>query len=574
MEGRNDFREVQPLPNLRRNNIMSTWNMRSIITLLFIAGSLHAQPALKLIDVLEPIFPDSNAIKRFDRHYQADFPSGTVADVHVLLTAQPGESFTISADLNGSRLPDSCWSQLLDVPVEQNTGLDSRTEMFTNQHNPYVIRRAPFRVYEALQPLSTATVKAMNTYTAFRLSVPPGMLAVPGSYHIEINASGKNWEQKGLFRATVHHIRLPKLNKSTFFYTNWFSLAQMEEKHGLSRWSKEWHAMLDRYAAVMAYGRQNCIIIPAELISVSDGRITLDEGRMASFIDIFRRHGFRYFESPHLMYRGDEDDWGDPELKVYLTKRRYGTAEGKKDVETIVTLVRDFTSKYGLTHGWLQHISDEPTAVQARCYKEVVAQVRSIYPEIRIMEATSDRDTLAGAVDIWCPTIDDFQKNESFFRGREQQNEEVLVYTCLIPGGKWLNRLIDQERLRQVYFGWGAAHYNTSGYLHWGLNQYLTSDPFNTSVVHHPSPIATANNFLPAGDTHIIYPGSAGPLSSTRFEAFRIGIEDFELLQMLKQKDGRKAAELILRIFKDYTDYNTDVSVYRETRKELLEALQ
>ena len=99
--------------------------------------------------------------------------------------------------------------------------------------------------------------------------------------------------------------------------------------------------MLDIYAAMMAYGRQNCIIIPAELISVTDGRISLDEKQMLGFVEVFRRHGFQYFESPHLMYRGDEDDWGDPELKVYLTKRRYGTAEAKKDVDTIVTLIKE-----------------------------------------------------------------------------------------------------------------------------------------------------------------------------------------------------------------------------------------
>jgi hypothetical protein len=236
-------------------------------------------------------------------------------------------------------------------------------------------------------------------------------------------------------------------------------------------------------------------------------------------------------------------------------------------------LTRNFASQHGLTGNWLQHISDEPTAVQAQCYKEVVKQVRSVYPEIRIMEATSDRDTLAGAVDIWCPTIDDFQKNEAFFRSREQQNEKVLVYTCLTPGGKWLNRLLDQERLRQVYFGWGAARYGTYGYLHWGLNQYLVADPFNQSVVHHPSPVATPNNFLPAGDSHILYPGSTGPLSSTRFEACRIGIEDFELLQMLKKNDAAKASELIRQVFRDYTDYSTDVSVYRAARKALLDAL-
>jgi hypothetical protein len=399
------------------------------------------------------------------------------------------------------------------------------------------------------------------------------MLATPGSYRIDITAQGTHWSQQGVFVATIHHTRLPRLSESSFFYTNWFSLAQMEEKHALTRWSKEWYAMLDIYAAMMARGRQNCIIVPAELISVTDGRISLDEQQMHAFIETFRRHGFQYFESPHLMYRGDEDDWGDPELKVYLTRRRYETPEAKKDVETIVTLIRDFTSRYNLTHNWLQHISDEPTAVQAQSYREVVRQVRSIYPEIRIMEATSDRDTLAGAVDIWCPTIDDFQKNEAFFRSREHLNEKVLVYTCLIPGGKWLNRLLDQERLRQVYFGWGASRYNTFGYLHWGLNQYVMKDPFAQSVVHHPSPIATPNNFLPAGDTHILYPGPAGPLSSTRFEAFRMGVEDFELLQILQRKDPAKAAEVIRMVFRDYTDYSTDVRVYRAARRELLQGL-
>jgi hypothetical protein len=344
----------------------------------------------------------------------------------------------------------------------------------------------------------------------------------------------------------------------------------MEEKEHVVRWSPEWFSMLDRYAALMAHGRQNCIIVSEELLSVANGRITLDERRLSDFVDVFRRHGFKYFESPHLMYRGDDDNWADPELKVVLTKRRYGTPEGKRDVDTIIALVRSFTSRHGLKDRWLQHISDEPTAVQAACYREVVRQVRSIDPEIKVIEAVSDRDTLAGSVDIWCPTIDEFQRNASFFRHRRDLGEEVLVYTCLIPGGRWLNRLLDQERLREVYFGWGAAAYNTSGFLHWGLNQYMVPDPFQQSVVHHPSPVATANNFLPAGDSHIIYPG---PLSSTRFEAQRVGIEDFELLQLLKKKNKARAEALIAEVFRSYIDYSTDIRQYRKTRRALLEAL-
>jgi hypothetical protein len=136
-----------------------------------------------------------------------------------------------------------------------------------------------------------------------------------------------------------------------------------------------------------------------------------------------------------------------------------------------------------------------------------------------------------------------------------------------------MNRLLDQERLRLVYFGWAAALNGTMGYLHWGLNSYSVPDPFEQSVLHHPSPIATPNNFLPAGDTHIIYPGNDGPLSSTRFEAFRVGVEDFELLSLLAGRDPARRVSLIQEVYRTYTEYSKEVSHYRKTRKALLEAL-
>ena len=286
----------------------------------------------------------------------------------------------------------------------------------------------------------------------------------------------------------------------------------------------------------------------------------------------FRNKGFKYFEAPHLMNRGDNDDWSDPELKVVLTKKRYYKEAGKKDIETLMQLIYEFVTSNNLENNWLQHISDEPTSVNAKCYQDIAKQIKQICPEVKVMEATNDRDGLAGAVDIWCPLINDFQENESFFREREKHNEKVLVYTCLIPGGEWLNRTLDMEKLRQVYFGWGASFYNTSGYLHWGLNQYY-ANPFKQSVVHHPAPGASANNFLPAGDTHIIYPSEEGPLSSVRFEAHRLGIEDYELLQKLKKTNKKQYEKLINKLFRSYTDYNLSVLDYRKTKRRLLNYL-
>ena len=547
---------------------------KSIISfsiLLLISHAICAQ--LWLADPLDPIYPDINELGDYSSKWKVDYPQGAPANVHVLIKIPKDKNFTVSASKDGNVLNNKVWSRLIDVPVEQNTGLDSRTEQFINKTNPYVIRRAPFRIFEVIQPINDEKNLSTSNFTALRLSVPSSLLQEKGIHKIKIKVEAEGFKEEGMFLIKIHPVILPKLSESQFFYTNWFNLSQMEEKHELERWSEPWFSMLNKYAELMAHGRQNSITIPHELIKLENDKIILEEDKMIRFIDVFREHGFKYFEAPHLMNRGDGDDWGDPELKVALTKRRYYKENGKKDIDNLMNLISDFVISNNLTGNWLQHIADEPTSVNGGCYKDVVNQVRKIYPEIQIMEATNDRDSIAGAIDIWCPLINDFQENESFFREREKQGEKILVYTCLTPGGKWLNRTLDMEKLRQVYFGWGAAFYNTNGYLHWGLNQYH-GDPFQQSVVKHPSPVASANNYLPAGDTHIIYPGKDGPLSSIRFESHRMGCEDYDLLQILKSQDLKVYDKLIKNLFRSYTDYNLSIPEYRKTKKKLIKSIK
>jgi len=542
-----------------------------LLLFLLFANVLSAQ--LWLVDPLEAIYPDQNDLHKYSKEWKADFAMNGIADVHILIKTAIGETVTLSASLNGQDLDLSAWNQLIAVPVEENTGLDSRTEQFTNQLNPHVIRRAPFHVFEVIQPLSGNKIKTSSNFTALHLSIPLEQLGAPGTYEVNIKVDSKILSEKGRFKIRIHPAHLPQLKESRFFYTNWFNLSKMEAQHKLERWSKPWFEMLEKYAQLMAHGRQNCIIIPGELIRYENEKFILEEEKMLRFIEVFRRKGFQYFESPHLLNRGENDDWGNPEFTIALTKRGYYSAEGKKDIETLVKLIQDFAKNNGLTENWLQHIADEPTEVNAACYRDVVSQAKNIFPEIQIMEATNNRDSLVGAIDIWCPLINDFQENESFFRQREKKGEKVLVYSCLIPGGPWLNRTLDMERLRQVYFGWGAAHYQTGGYLHWGLNQYY-ANPFEQSVIKHPSPIASANNYLPAGDTHVVYPGKSGPLSSIRFEAHRIGIEDYEMLFDLKQQNPKRAKKLVGKLFQSYTDYNLNLKDYRKTRKKLIKSLK
>ena len=172
-------------------------------------------------------------------------------------------------------------------------------------------------------------------------------------------------------------------------------------------------------------------------------------------------------------------------------------------------------------------------------------------------------------MDIWCPQAQHFQKDRRRFAAQQALGDRVWFYTCCFPGGPWLNRLLDEELLRPCLFGWGAALYGLDGFLHWGLNHYKSfQDPFQQSVVDHGG-----HNELPAGDTHIVYPGRGGPWSSLRLEAQREGTEDYELLRELKQRSPRRAAQILGRVIRGFDDYTKSAAVLRQARRALLEAL-
>ena len=539
-------------------------------TILFFFSAISIAQDVGFSNILDEVYPDKNNLK-FYKNYSIDSPKNTIYNINLVVKSELNS--VIKVDYKSDSFNKIIFSEVLDVPVEQNTGLDSRTERFKGNVNPYVIRRAPFRIFEIIKPIKSSMLISKSNFSLINIKIPIDKNLNLDKHQIDFTVHINDQKFSLKLKIHIHDIIIPELEKSNFFYTNWFNLSKMEEYHQLERWSTDWYIMLDKYAKLMAYGRQNCVKIPGELIYIENDEIFLNEERMMSFINVFLKYGFKYFESPHLLDRGKNDDWGNPELITKLRDVGYYSEEGKKEINDVALKIKEFTEKYNLTDKWLQHIADEPTSVNAQCYIDVSNQIKDIHPDIKIMEATNTRESLGNSIDIWCPIINDFQENEDFFRSREKLGEKILVYTCLVPGGKWLNRTLDMEKIRQVYFGWGGSKYNTMGYLHWGLNQYK-ANPFEKSVIKHPSPAAGPNNFLPAGDTHIIYPGKNGPLSSLRFESHRIGCEDYEILESLKKINPKKHKLLINKIFKNYTLYNLNIKKYNRIKSRILKTLK
>ncbi len=133
---------------------------------------LPSGPVVGLVDEAQELFPDTKLeppVKRLEVHT----PRNTVAAVHVMITGLTGkEKIAFSeSDENGKPTAGTQWYRLIDVPVAENTGLDRNTEKYSNKINPYVIRRAPFRIYDPFRPV-TSPVAAESTSVALRIEIP------------------------------------------------------------------------------------------------------------------------------------------------------------------------------------------------------------------------------------------------------------------------------------------------------------------------------------------------------------------------------------------------------------------
>lgn len=546
---------------------------------------LALAPQVGLADELTPAFPDRAfadaapaAVETGSpRQWNSDTAIGMTTALHIFVSAADGEAVTVTALGEESRTRDLAFFRLHAVPVEENTGLTSRTEQFEGKENPHVIRRAPFWVFDPIEPLLMEARKnqlqggarAAQGGVAFRVEWTP---QASGRQTLPLVIRGANGSEQVHWEVQIHDLRMPPRADWGVHYTNWFSPQQIATRHQVELWSADFWPVLRQYAHLMARGGQDTFWLRWQdfFAKNDEGQWQLDRDRLERYVTTFLSEGLHWIEGAPIARRPG-GDWSSPTLELVFDGVPANSPEGKQLFRHLAGQMRGAFRTEDWSRQWIQHIADEPTDVNAEDYKGIAKQLRQHLKGVPIVEATMTRE-LVDAIDIWCPQVQKFQANREFFAARQAAGDQVWTYTCLVPGGPWLNRLLDQERLRPVYIGWAAAHFGTSGFLHWGLNHYKTEDPFATSVVDHPAQPNTTNK-LPAGDTHLVYPGPAGPWSSTRFEAHRIGLEDAALLRMLQAADPETAGAIITQVFRGYDDWEASVEQYRKARSDVFRAL-
>ncbi len=371
--------------------------------------------------------------------------------------------------------------------------------------------------------------------------------------------------------------------------TQWFWTAPLAAAGRVEPWSEGHWDLLAAWGRNLAEHRANVVLTPlTELLLLSrdaSGRLQVDFSRFDRWVETFTAAGtLGYIEGGHLAGRiGDWD--GGFGLNAFVVKLADGGEEALQSVPVEDPRAAAFLGELLpalVTHlrerGWLeryfQHQADEPVAANAASYRVLSDLVRRFAPELRRLDATMADASLLGSVDIWCPLSHEVEKDLEFFRARQAAGEEVWHYTCLAPNGAFPNRFLNQPLIACRLLHWFNFQAGLTGYLHWGFNYWGGWGTPGAPWCDTEATTVGGMNQLPAGDTHLIYPGPEGrPLDSIRHEMIREGVQDYELLQVLARTRPAHAQQLAQRVLPSLVEYERDPASFRAVRAELLAAV-
>lgn len=534
-----------------------------------------------LVDSLQFIYGDTVLSEQPATRAVVDVARGGTAAVQILLDdVRPGEVLKLAVHQRSKPVREARWHRLIDVPVEKNTGAVGFVEKEGDPRNEFAAKRAPFRVYDAMEPVKRQ-FQTTGERAVLALHIPIAAHARPGQTCYAISICGEQGEVGLELPVHVHRAKVPEVGRDSWPYTNWFSYGHIASRHGVEKWSPAYWRMLGEYARLMARGRQNTFWVPLrEVFEPHPQKPRLNVPRLQRIVKTFTDAGMYWIEGGHWATRTG-GEWLSPTFDLNVGRANPDaphewpkagplatSVAGVEDLASAAGQLMAVIEKHGWRRRWLQHIADEPIGQNAAEYRILAGAVRRFMPGIPILDATMD-PSLLGAVDVWCPQAQEYQKHRERFEKFRGLGDKVWFYTCCFPGGPWLNRLLDEELLRPALLGWVGALFKLDGFLHWGFNHYKDEqDPFQQSVVKHGG-----SSELPGGDTHIAYPGADGPWSSMRLEAQREGTEDHDLLTLLAKRRPAAAQRIISRVAQGFDQYTRDPAVLRAARRELLLAL-
>jgi hypothetical protein len=549
------------------------------LVVLFLLSGCGSGPHLDCwtVDSLEKVFPDDDSGAHEAAGDALLIARNGHASVQIALRSKDGVAAlgvaVAAPEFAGALLPVEI-RRVGYVPVGSNP---------TNTPPDEVIRPAPSLFPDPLLEDFPFNLPARETHAVW-LTISCPADARPGEYRgtVRFAQNGRQLAKKN-FTMRVMPAAVPA--RQTLKVTNWFNLDRdMLRRHypSLDRDPENYWRLLENIGRVLAAHRQNVLITP--ITSLTDmvpraGSIEYRFDRLDRWVATFERAGvLGTIEGGHLLGRASGYD---TELVVPTPVVEQGKvvwknlppedARGERFLNSYLSALYKHLQEKNWTGRYLQHIHDEPHGAESASYQRYGRIIRRNLPGIPTIDAISlDEDVrYFDVTDIWVMILGSFDHKMDVLGRHIARGGQAWFYTCVYPQGRYLNRFIDQPLVKTRLLHWFNYRHNLAGFLHWGGNFWGPSPFENVQRV-----INDNHTLLPAGDNAVVYPAPAADtvLSSVRLEAMREGIEDYELLHALGERDAARAQALAVKAIPHINDYMRDPAEFRKLERQLLEA--
>ncbi|MBQ4592890.1 MAG: DUF4091 domain-containing protein [Clostridia bacterium] len=445
---------------------------------------------------------------------------------------------------------------LTPVQVERNHGIAPE------QRQPhYPERVAPYWLYDCLRTFD-GTLDLTDGAGGLYVSLKVDRDAEPGDYTTVMTVDGTEIP----LNLKIYRAVLPD---ETMKMIVGYNAGTCAKYHGVALYSDEYFALEEQYLAMLRRMHQNMMYTGGiKKTLVGENKWEFDFTDFVAQVKRYEKAGMKYFNAPSVGWR---QSWSASTILVNgnIPSMSY---EGYCYLTQYLPALRDVLKENGWLDRFVMGVADEPNAANCTEFRALCGLIRKIVPEIRLIDAMS-YGNLHGALDIWVPLNAEYDRHRAELESLRAAGDEIWHYVCCGPREPgYINRFMDYPLLSTRYLHWGNYKYDLTGFLHWAANCYQPGqDPFVQNCPEHHNTDSVC--YLPAGDTHVIYPGRGEPWMSIRLEAERESAEEYELLRELAKTDKAKADELCENVFQSFKDVEYDVAKFTANKKALLEAL-
>ncbi|MBR5870922.1 MAG: DUF4091 domain-containing protein [Clostridia bacterium] len=503
------------------------------------------------VDTAEYLYPDITDYVSGTKEIRILSPRGSYACAQILFSDVKEQHLTVTA--NG-------WApelyEMVPVHVERNHGLD---ESNTAPHMPE--RIAPYDLYDCFKPITDMITVGKNGVCALYLSEWIPADAEVGIRQVSITVGDVT------IPVTVE-VSSAVVPDETLKMLVGYNRGQVCAKHDVELGTPAFDALDTQYLQMLRRMRQNALYCPGpQLKALDDNKWEISFDALEAFITKTYAMGYRTFN----WGLGFRRSW--QEATILVNGMESMSFECYCYLAQMLPALVNFLKEHGWLENFILGIADEPNYANATEYRALCGLVRKLAPELKLLDAMSF-GPVHGAIDIWIPLNAEYQRHRKEIETFRTYGDEIWFYDCCGPrGGGTINRFMDYPLLATRYHFWAGYRYNLTGYLHWAANYYQPGqNPFEQSCPEHHN--ADSVCYLPAGDTHIVYPGDGAPWMSARLEAQRASAEEYEMLLALSAKDKAKADEICHSVCREFDDVDYDPRRFRAARNALIRAME